>query len=65
MSRSRGFPACCVQDPVPIYWANIAVVAACYGYAFTVGRPDKEAGSGGADKNQPKWLRFIYKVGRC
>lgn len=50
-----------MQDPVPIYWANIGVLAACYGYGFTLGRPDR--GEGGADKNQPKWLKFIYKVG--
>lgn len=49
-----------VQDPVPIYWANIATVVACYGYGFTVGKPD-----GGGDpsaKSQPKWLKFIFKV---
>ncbi|CAN0380685.1 unnamed protein product, partial [Hapterophycus canaliculatus] len=44
------------KDPVPIYWANIATLAACYGYGFTVGRPDGAAG--GSSKNQPKWLKF-------
>lgn len=48
------------QDPVPIYWANIAVLAACYGYGFTIGKPD--GGNLGPEKKQPKWLKFIYKV---
>lgn len=52
--------ALCAQDPIPIYWANIAVLAACYGYGFTIGKPDD--GSVGMEKNQPKWLKFIYKV---
>ncbi|CAM9644148.1 unnamed protein product [Sphacelaria rigidula] len=47
------------KDPIPIYWANIAVLAACYGYGFTIGKPDD--GSVGMEKNQPKWLKFIYK----
>lgn len=49
------------QDPVTIYWANIAVLTACYGYGFTVGKPD---GDTAADQNQPQWLKFIYKVGQ-
>lgn len=48
------------QDPVPIYWANIVTLVACYGYGFTAGKPD---GAGGSSKNQPKWLKFIFKVG--
>lgn len=48
------------QDPVTIYWANIAVLTACYGYGFTIGKPD---GDEAADQNQPQWLKFIYKVG--
>ncbi|CAM9902837.1 unnamed protein product, partial [Scytosiphon promiscuus] len=46
------------KDPVPIYWANIVTLVACYGYGFTVGKPD---GAGGSSKNQPKWLKFIFK----
>ena len=49
------------QDPVTIYWANIAVLTACYGYGFTIGKPD---GDTAADLNQPQWLKFIYKVCR-
>ncbi|CAN0347239.1 unnamed protein product, partial [Ectocarpus sp. 13 AM-2016] len=49
------------KEPVPIYWANIATLVACYGYGFTVGKPDD--GEGGASKSQPKWLKFIFKVG--
>lgn len=49
-----------LQDPVPIYWANIVTLVACYGYGFTVGKPD---GASGSSKNQPKWLKFIFKVG--
>lgn len=48
------------QDPVPIYWANMVTLLACYGYGFTIGRPDK--GQITAEANQPKWLKFIYKV---
>lgn len=48
------------QDPVPIYWANMVTLSACYGYGFTIGRPDK--GQNTAEANQPKWLKFIYKV---
>ncbi|CAM9865466.1 unnamed protein product [Ectocarpus sp. 6 AP-2014] len=47
------------KEPVPIYWANIATLVACYGYGFTVGKPDD--GGGGASKSQPKWLKFIFK----
>lgn len=50
-----------MQDPGPIYWANIATVAVCYGYGFTVGKPD--GGGGGSGQSQPKWLKFIFKVG--
>ncbi|CAM9093960.1 unnamed protein product [Laminaria digitata] len=46
------------KDPVTIYWANILVLTACYGYGFTVGKPD---GDTAADQNQPQWLKFIYK----
>lgn len=34
---------------------------ACYGYGFTVGKPD-EGDDGGPAKKQPKWLKFIFKV---
>ncbi|CAM9712365.1 unnamed protein product, partial [Ectocarpus fasciculatus] len=47
------------KDPVPIYWANIATLVACYGYGFTVGKPDD--GGSSSSKNQPKWLKFIFK----
>lgn len=47
------------QDTVSIYWANIAVLTACYAYGFTIGKPD---GDNAADQNQPQWLKFIYKV---
>lgn len=45
---------------MPIYWANIAILSACYGYGFTIGRPDD--GGASSEQNQPKWLKFIYKV---
>lgn len=57
---SHEFFALRTQDPVTIYWANIAVLTACYGYGFTIGKPD---GDEAADQNQPQWLKFIYKVG--
>eukprot|EP00903_Cladosiphon_okamuranus_P011534 g10860.t1 len=47
------------KDPVPIYWANIATLGVCYGYGFTVGKPD--GGEVGSSQNQPKWLKFILK----
>ncbi|CAM9740317.1 unnamed protein product [Ectocarpus sp. 4 AP-2014] len=46
------------KEPVPIYWANIGTLVACYGYGFTVGKPDD---GGGDSKSQPKWLKFIFK----
>ncbi|CAN0075982.1 unnamed protein product, partial [Discosporangium mesarthrocarpum] len=47
------------KDPVTIYWANLLVLAASYGYGYTVGKPDPAGDTG--SKNQPQWLKFVYK----
>ena len=39
--------------------ANFAIVAGSYGYAFLLDNDDGDEEDG--DKNQPGWLKFIYK----
>ena len=38
--------------------ANFAVVVASYAYAFAF---DNDDNADDAEKNQPEWLKFIYK----
>ena len=38
--------------------ANFAVVVACYAFAFATDDGDNDVD---AEKNQPEWLKFIYK----
>ncbi|KAL9179703.1 hypothetical protein ACHAXT_008993 [Thalassiosira profunda] len=45
------------KDTGAIWFANFAVVAGAYGFAFLAGDDDGEDG----DKNQPGWLKFLYK----
>ena len=46
------------KDTGIIWFANFAVVAGAYGFAFLSGDDD---GMSGGDKEQPGWLKFIYK----
>eukprot|EP00579_Thalassiosira_antarctica_P001486 CAMPEP_0201869568 /NCGR_PEP_ID=MMETSP0902-20130614/3036_1 /ASSEMBLY_ACC=CAM_ASM_000551 /TAXON_ID=420261 /ORGANISM="Thalassiosira antarctica, Strain CCMP982" /LENGTH=376 /DNA_ID=CAMNT_0048395095 /DNA_START=49 /DNA_END=1179 /DNA_ORIENTATION=+ len=48
------------KDTELIWFANLAVVAGAYGFAYLVG--DENGGDGGGEnKQQPAWLKFIYK----
>lgn len=45
------------KDTGIIWFANFAVVAGAYGFAYLA--PDDDGDDG--DKNQPGWLKFLYK----
>lgn len=45
------------KDTGIIWAANFAVVAASYGFAFTVGDDDSDDDG----SKQPEWLKFLYK----
>ncbi|CAM9682039.1 unnamed protein product [Chrysoparadoxa australica] len=47
------------KDPVTLYWANLAICAACYAYGFTVGagEPSEEDA-----RELPDWLKFAAKA---
>jgi len=47
------------KDPSYIWIANLLVVAASYGYAFTFDTDDSDGDDG--EKQQPAWLKFVYK----
>ncbi len=50
------------KDTGLIWWANLAVVAGAYGFAFLAGEGDDDDGDdGGEGKQQPGWLKFVYK----
>jgi len=51
------------KDTELIWFANLAVVAGAYGFAYLVGDEDGGDGGdgGGENKQQPAWLKFIYK----
>lgn len=46
------------KDTGLIWIANFAVVAGAYGFAFLVNDEDDDTSS---EKNQPEWLKFVYK----
>lgn len=48
------------KDTGLIWCANFAVVAGAYGFAYFVG-DDGGGSGGGGKKNQPEWVRFLYK----
>lgn len=47
------------KDTGLIWAANLVVVAAAYGYAFAFDSDEDDDGD--SKKNQPAWLKFIYK----
>ena len=51
------------KDTELIWFANLAVVAGAYGFAYLIGDEDGGGGGdgGGENKQQPAWLKFIYK----
>jgi hypothetical protein len=50
------------KDTGLIWLANFFVVAGAYGFAFAVGEDDDGEGDDDAgNKNDPAWLKFIYK----
>uniref|UniRef100_A0A7S0K9N2 Uncharacterized protein n=1 Tax=Leptocylindrus aporus TaxID=1398097 RepID=A0A7S0K9N2_9STRA len=46
------------KDALIIWWANFAVTAASYGYAYTIGDSEDDESD---DSNTPEALKFIYK----
>mmetsp|Transcript_16972 Transcript_16972/g.26292 ORF Transcript_16972/g.26292 Transcript_16972/m.26292 type:complete len:350 (-) Transcript_16972:152-1201(-) len=48
------------KDTGIIWAANLLVVAAAYGYAFAFASEDDDD-SNNSGKNQPEWLKFVYK----
>jgi hypothetical protein len=48
------------KDTGLIWLANFAVTAGAYAFAFLTDDEDGAAGDD-SDKNQPAWLKFIYK----
>ena len=46
------------KDTGVIWLANFAVTAGAYAFAFLT---DDEDGGEDSDKNQPAWLKFVYK----
>ena len=46
------------KDTGVIWLANLAVVAAAYGYAFVLDQNDEDDDS---DAQQPAWLKFVFK----
>lgn len=52
------------KDIALIWWANVATVAACYGYFFII-KPNPEAASQEAEEGKtvlPSWLIKAYKA---
>eukprot|EP00584_Thalassiosira_punctigera_P009302 CAMPEP_0172535316 /NCGR_PEP_ID=MMETSP1067-20121228/7382_1 /TAXON_ID=265564 ORGANISM="Thalassiosira punctigera, Strain Tpunct2005C2" /NCGR_SAMPLE_ID=MMETSP1067 /ASSEMBLY_ACC=CAM_ASM_000444 /LENGTH=355 /DNA_ID=CAMNT_0013320245 /DNA_START=13 /DNA_END=1080 /DNA_ORIENTATION=- len=48
------------KDTGAIWFANLAVVAGAYGFAFLAGEEDGDEGDGDESK-RPGWLKFVYK----
>lgn len=48
------------KDTPSIWIANLAVVLGSYGYAYFLDNGDDDAG-GKDKKNDPEWLKFVYK----
>lgn len=46
--------------PILVVVANFVVTAGSYGFAFATDDEDEDEDDEG-DKNQPAWLKFIYK----
>lgn len=46
------------KNALIIWWANFAVTAASYGYAYTIGDSEDDESD---DSNTPEALKFIYK----
>lgn len=47
------------KDTAIIWFANFAVVAGSYGYAFLIENDDEDSSDDGS--GQPAWLKFVYK----
>jgi len=62
-----GTPAISLLSPVVtkdtgiIWFANLAVVAGAYGFAFLAGEEEDGGGGDDDDTKQPGWLKFVYK----
>jgi len=46
------------KDTELIWFANLAVCVAAYGFAFLT---DSDEEDGSDDSNQPEWLKFVFK----
>lgn len=49
------------KDTGLIWFANFVVVAASYGYAFTVGENEDDGGDDNDDSKTPAFVKFLYK----